>query len=413
MNTADSDAIHQLLSQRGFVMSDSPADSDLIVVNTCSVREAAEKRARARIAEFANGKKNRQGQKLWVIGCMAERLGDVLTRDIPGIDVIIGAKQMERIDEVVEAQFPKRQYAGDTPPAIFQKTAVTDFVPIMRGCDNYCAYCVVPYVRGREMSVPYDIIESAVKQKIGAGIKEITFLGQNVNSYSHDGIDFPELLSKMAAVGGLERIRFTTSHPKDCTDRLIDVMASSPKIAAHFHLPFQAGSDRILSLMNRRYTSSHYRKLTDMIKTRIPDVDLTSDILVGFPGETDAEFRETLSLVKDVRFTTAFMFAYSPREGTAAAAMREEISKAEKMARLAELIALQTEITREIYEKSVGRELEVLITDRQQKRDMAWMGQDRGCKRVLISCEDAVAGMIFKVRAVRSSGMTLIAEKIE
>jgi len=413
MNTADSDTIHQLLSQRGFVLNDSHINSDLIVVNTCSVREAAEKRARARISEFANGKKNHQGQKLWVTGCMAERLGDALILDIPGIDLIIGAKQMERIDDVVESQFPKCQDDDNPSASIFQKTTVTDFVPIMRGCDNYCAYCVVPYVRGREMSVPYDTIESTVKQKVDAGIKEITFLGQNVNSYSHDGIDFPELLSRMASISGLERIRFTTSHPKDCTERLVDVMASSPKIATHFHLPFQAGADRVLSLMNRKYTSSHYRKLIDMIKKRIPDVDLTADILVGFPSETDAEFRETLSLVKDVRFTTAFMFAYSPREGTAAAAMPEEISKAEKMARLAELIALQTEITREIYEKTVGREFEVLITDRQQKRDMAWMGQDRGCKRVLISCENAVAGMIFNVRAVRSSGMTLIAERIE
>jgi len=413
MNTADSDTIHQLLAQRGFVLCDAPAGSDLIVVNTCSVREAAEKRARARIAEFANGKKTRPGQRLWVIGCMAERLGETLMKDIPGIDVIIGAKQMERIDDVVEAQFPKSQHDGaGTAPAIFQKTTVTDFVPVMRGCDNYCAYCVVPYVRGREMSVPYDIVEFTVKQKIDAGIKEITFLGQNVNSYSHDGIDFPELLERMAGIGGLERIRFTTSHPKDCTEKLIDVMASSPRIAAHFHLPFQAGSDRVLELMNRGYTSSRYRKLAEMIKTRIPGADLTSDIMVGFPTETDAEFRETLSLVRDVRFTTAFMFAYSPREGTAAAKMREEISKEEKMARLAELIALQTEITREIYENSVGKVLEVLITDRQQKRDKAWMGQDRGCKRVLISCEDAVAGMIFNVKVARSSGMTLIAERV-
>jgi tRNA-2-methylthio-N6-dimethylallyladenosine synthase len=407
MNTADSDAIHQLLSQRGFVLSDSHADSDLIVVNTCSVREAAEKRALARIAEFARGKKNRPGQKLWVIGCMAERLGDALAERISGIDVIIGAKRMERIDEAVEAQFPRSLSA----PAVFEKTSVSDFVPVMRGCGNYCAYCVVPYVRGREQSVPCEIIEAAVKEKVGAGIREITLLGQNVNSYSHDGIDFPELLARVAGIGGLERVRFTTSHPKDCTEKLIDVMASSPKIASHIHLPVQAGADRVLSLMNRRYTSSRYRGLVDMIRAKIPNADITSDLLVGFPTETDAEFRETLSLVRDVRFTTAFMFAYSPREGTAAASMAELITKEEKMARLAELIALQTEITREIYEKSVGEELEVLVTGRQEKRDRAWMGQDRGCKRVLISCEEAVAGMIFNVRVVRSSGMTLIAEK--
>jgi tRNA-2-methylthio-N6-dimethylallyladenosine synthase len=408
MNIADSDAICRLLSERGFVQVDSHVDGDLIVVNTCSVREAAEKRAKSRIAEFANGKKARPGQKLWVVGCMAERLGDQLKEQIGGVDLVIGAKKMECIDEVIEAQFPRSQ----STPAIFKKTTVTDFVSIMRGCDNYCAYCVVPYVRGREQSIPYGDIESTVKEKINSGIKEITFLGQNVNSYNYDGIDFPRLLSRMAGIDGLERIRFTTSHPKDCTDRLIDAMSSSPKIMPHVHLPVQAGSDRVLSLMNRKYTSSHYRNLLDMIRKRIPGVDITTDILVGFPSETDAEFRETLSLVREARFTTAFMFAYSSREGTAAASMAGEVAKPEKLARLSELIALQTEITREIYEKTVGKELKVLITDRQEKRDLAWMGQDEGCKRVLISCETAAPGMIFNVKAIRSSGMTLIAEVV-
>jgi len=408
MNAADSDTVRKLLSKRGFVESDSHSDCALIVVNTCSVREAAENRALARIAEFANGKKTRPGQKLWVIGCMAERLGEKLKEQIGGIDLVIGAKDMERVEEAVEAQFPD----DFTPQSVFKKTSVTDFVTILRGCDNYCAYCVVPYVRGHERSVPYNDIEAQVLEKVSAGVKEITFLGQNVNSYNYNGIDFPQFLSKISEVDGLDRIRFTTSHPKDCTDRLIDVMASSPKFASHIHLPVQAGADRVLSLMNRKYKAAHYCELVKMIRERIPQADITSDILVGFPTETDAEFRETLSLVRDARFTTAFMFAYSPREGTAAADMKEEISKKEKLARLSELIALQTEITREIYEKNVGQELEVLITDRQQKRDMAWMGQDKGCKRVLISCEGLAPGMIFKVRAVRSSGMTLIADRV-
>jgi tRNA-2-methylthio-N6-dimethylallyladenosine synthase len=361
-----------------------------------------------KIAEYARRKKNRRHQKLWVIGCMAERLGDGLKERIAGIDTVIGAKQMECIDDIIETQYPRDR----SSPAIFRKTAVTDFVPIMRGCDNYCAYCVVPFVRGREQSVPYESIESTVRKKIDSGIKEITFLGQNVNSYNHDGVDFPKLLKRMTRVDGLERIRFTTSHPKDCTNDLIDVMSSSKKIAAHIHLPVQAGSDRILSLMNRKYTSAHYRNLIDTIRAGVPHIDITTDVLVGFPTETDAEFRETLALVRGIRFTAAFMFAYSPREGTAAAAMEEEMAKEEKLARLSELIATQTEITREIYEKSVGSEMDVLITDRQEKRDMAWMGQDAGCKRVLISCENVEAGMILKVRAVRSSGMTLVAERL-
>jgi tRNA-2-methylthio-N6-dimethylallyladenosine synthase len=261
--------------------------------------------------------------------------------------------------------------------------------------------------------MPYGDIEAAVKKKVDAGIKEITFLGQNVNSYSHNGIDFPELLRGMAQIGGLERIRFTTSHPKDCTERLIDVMASSKKFASHIHLPVQAGSDRVLELMNRGYTSSRYIGLLDMIRKRIPQADITSDLLVGFPTESAAEFRETLELVRAARFTTAFMFAYSLREGTAAAAMTETIDRTEKMARLSELISLQTEITREIYDKAVGTELEVLIAERQQKRGKAWMGQDAGCKRVLINSDNLEPGMIIRAKAISSSGMTLLAEKID
>ena len=415
MNAADSDAVRGLLFERGFTPGAVPGESDLIVVNTCSVREAAEKRAKSRIAEFARGKRAHPGQRLWVIGCMAQRLGDALTAEIPGIDLVVGAKQIERMGEVIDAQFPTLQKDGGDcqPPTLFSKTAVTDFVPVMRGCDNYCAYCVVPYVRGREQSIPYDDIEAAVRKKVDAGIKEITFLGQNVNSYSRDGIDFPELLSRVAQIGGLERIRFTTSHPKDCTERLIDVMSSSKKFASHIHLPAQAGSDRVLKLMNRGYTSSHYIGLLDMIRKRVPQADITSDLLVGFPTESDAEFRETLELVRAARFTAAFMFAYSPREGTAAASMLETIDKTEKMARLSELIDLQTGITREIYDKTVGTELDVLITERQQKRNKAWMGQDVGCKRVLINCDNLEPGMIIKAKAISSSGMTLLAEKID
>jgi len=414
MNAADSDAVRGLLFERGFTPGAAPGGSDLIVVNTCSVREAAETRAKSRIAEFARGKRAFPGQRLWVTGCMAQRLGDALAAEIPGIDLVIGAKQIGRMGEIIDAQFPELETDGGDcrPSALFSKTAAAGFVPVMRGCDNYCAYCVVPYVRGREQSIPYDDIETAVKKKVDAGIKEITFLGQNVNSYSRNGIDFPELLSRAAQIGGLERIRFTTSHPKDCTERLIDVIASSKKFASHIHLPVQAGSDRILELMNRGYTSSRYVGLLDMMRKRIPQADITSDLLVGFPTESDAEFRETLELVRAARFTAAFMFAYSQREGTAAAAMRESIDKTEKMARLSELIDLQTGITREIYDNAVGTELEVLITERQQKRGRAWMGQDAGCKRVLINCDGLEPGMIVKAKAISSSGMTLLAEKI-
>jgi tRNA-2-methylthio-N6-dimethylallyladenosine synthase len=412
MNAADSEAVRDLLLRRGFAPSAAPGESDLLIVNTCSVREAAEKRAKTRIAEFARAKRARPGQKLWVLGCMAQRMGDALAAEIPGIDLVVGAKQIERMGEIIDEQFPANPENGGPPPELFSKTAVTDFVPVMRGCNNFCAYCVVPYTRGREQSIPCADIETAVKKKVDAGIREVTFLGQNVNSYDCDGIDFPELLRRTADIAGLERIRFTTSHPKDCTERLIDVMASSKKFAAHVHLPAQSGSDRVLGLMNRGYTAERYLGLLEMIRSRLPRADITSDLLVGFPTESDAEFRETLSLARNARFTAAFMFAYSPREGTAAATMPETIDKAEKMARLSELIALQTEITREIYEDAVGKELEALITERQQKRGRAWMGHDGGCKRVLINGDGLEPGMLVRAKASGSSGMTLLAQKI-
>ncbi|KMQ51784.1 tRNA-i(6)A37 methylthiotransferase [Chitinispirillum alkaliphilum] len=407
MNVADSDIIFQILSDRGFVSAKNSSEADLLVVNTCSVRENAELRARSRIQEYARTSKN-PSQKLWVIGCMAERLGDKLIDEIPGIDHVIGAKDMEDIRQRIDEILPDQTLCG----VINTSSSVTDFVPVMRGCDNYCSYCIVPYVRGHEISIPVEEVEKQVKKKIDQGVKEITLLGQNVNSYRYENFDFPDLISKISEIEGLERLRFTTSHPRDCSEKLISTVAQLQNVCNHIHLPVQAGSDRVLSLMNRGYTGKDYRKLVDMIRKHIPDADITTDILVGFPSETQEEFKQTLSLVEDVAFTTAFMFAYSPREGTKAASMKECLSDEEKKARLTELITMQTEITRKAYGEMVGKEIEVLVSGRQEKHDKMWMGQDYGCKRVLLSCTNAQAGMILKAKVVRSSGMTLIAERI-
>jgi tRNA-2-methylthio-N6-dimethylallyladenosine synthase len=406
MNVADSDDLQRLLAVRGFTSSNSIENADLIVVNTCSVRENAEQKAKARIYEFSRLKK--KGASLWVIGCMAQRLGDSLRGEIPGVDLVIGAKEIDSMEMILDQYFP-RQNALHTN--LIKKSEISDFLAVMRGCNNYCAYCIVPYVRGAEKSIPVKVIEKSIIKRVSEGIKEINLLGQNVNSYNDDGVDFADLLRKIASIDGLERIRFTTSHPKDCSEKLIKTIAEIPKICKHLHLPFQAGSDRILKLMNRRYSSSHYRSLIEMTRKYIPHADITTDIIVGFPSETDEEFKETLNMVKDVRFTTAFMFAYSVREGTRAAEMEDNIPREVKLARLKELVDQQTEITRSIYESFVGKELEVLVSGRQEKKDKLWMGMDQGCKRLLLSCENAEAGMIFKVRAVKSSGMTLICER--
>ena len=406
MNVADSDDLRSLLMERGCSAASGPRDADLLIVNTCSVREHAETRALARIRELSAIKK--ESALLWVTGCMAQRMGDKIIELIPAVDRVIGAKEIDNLETIVDSAL---QMHSLTVPGE-QKYGVSDFVSIMRGCDNYCSYCIVPYVRGHEKSIPVDLIEAAVHRKISRGVKEITFLGQNVNSYNDNGTDFPDLLRRVHSIDGLERIRFTTSHPKDCSEKLISTMASLPKICRHVHLPVQAGSDRVLQMMNRRYTSDQYLQKIDMIRRYLPDADITTDIMVGFPSETEQEFMDTISLVSKACFTNAFMFAYSSREGTEAASMNDDVPKQEKLSRLNRLIEVQTGITRKIYEKSVGKQLEILITGRQEKRDRLWMGHDKGCKRVLLSCEKAEAGMILNVQAAKSSGMTLICERI-
>lgn len=409
MNVADSDMIAELLNQRGFESVDSSNEADIVIVNTCSVRKHAENRAKARIKEFA-GLKNKKEQSIWVVGCMAERMGHSLKEEIPGIDEVIGAQEVEYIDRTLNKYL--ENFSGDTTTSDQTGKRISVFIPIMRGCDNYCSYCVVPYVRGKEHSIPANAIKEQIERAVDSGAREVTLLGQNVNSYDTENCDFPDLLARIHKIDKLERIRFTTSHPKDCSEKLVKTIAESPKICDYIHLPVQSGSTRILQLMNRKYTRDDYLKLTDMIRTHIPNVDLSTDVMVGFPGEIEDEFRETLSLFERVRFTTAFMFAYSKREETKAAGMKDTVPEKEKKARLTELINLQTEITKSYYNAMSGKECEVLITERQKKRDRFWMGQDYGCKNVLVPCNRDISGTILNVKIARSTGMTLVAERI-
>jgi tRNA-2-methylthio-N6-dimethylallyladenosine synthase len=408
MNVADSDALMRALAAHGYRLIKKPEEADLIVVNTCSVREHAEARALARIAEYAAVKKRRPGARLWVVGCMAERMGNDVKKKIKGIDAVIGAPELADAPAAVRRHIDKKESAAAPPPV----SGVSEFVTAMRGCGNFCAYCVVPFVRGPETSMPADAIERDIRERAAKGVREVTLLGQNVNSYNDGGCDFPELLRRAAAIDGIFRIRFATSHPKDLSEKLVRNIAETPKLCRHIHLPAQSGSDRVLSLMNRQYTSAHYRSLIAMIRKAMPDADITTDLLVGFPSETEAEFEETLRLVEEVQFTAAFMFAYSARPGTAAAKLAGDVPRETKIGRLNRLIKRQTEVTRSAYEKMAGRTLEVLACGSLEDGGEVFLkGQDRGCKRVLVPCADAKAGTILQVRAVRSSGMTIIAER--
>jgi tRNA-2-methylthio-N6-dimethylallyladenosine synthase len=407
MNVADSNELCDRLAARGYQPTEDPTFADIIVVNTCSVREHAEQRARVRIGEYVRQKKS--GAQLWVIGCMAERLGDLLKKKIPGVTAVIGARSIDQMDTIIDSLLPQQKV--DSQP-VTELHEASDFVSVMRGCDNYCSYCIVPYVRGHESSIPAATILDTVRKKVDLGIREITLLGQNVNSYRDNGVDFPDLISMVAGVNGLQRIRFTTSHPKDCTEKLISTMAREPKCCSHVHLPVQAGSDRVLELMNRRYTALRYREHIAMIRQYLPDADITTDIMVGFPSETEAEFEETLTLVREVRYTTAFMFAYSVREGTAAAKQPDSVPQEEKSARLRQLIDLQTAITKEIYASMAGKQLELMLGARQEKRGRDWMARDNGCKRALIACDGVESGTILTAKVARVSGMTLLCERV-
>lgn len=408
MNVSDSSMVENLLRERGYLPSETVKDADLVIVNTCSVRERAETRAKALLNEYAAIKKKRA--QLWVVGCMAQRLGRKLIEEIPSIDRVIGAKDLEYIASDIDTFLAKRMESPINTESYKSEPSV--FLPVMRGCDNYCAYCIVPYVRGHEHSISKNEILEKTRKLVDGGTCEISLLGQNVNSYHDNDSDFADLLYALNEIDGLKRIRFTTSHPKDISGKLIQTISDLPKVCNHIHLPVQSGSSSVLNNMNRKYTRGHYLEKIEKIKTILPDIDITTDVMVGFPGETDDDFQETLSLFREVRYTTAFMFAFSIRTGTKAATMSDQVPNEIKKERLNTLIKLQTEITKDHYQAMVGKTVEVLFTLQQERRDRGWLGQDFGCKRVLLSCTDPVAGMIFKVNIIRSSGMTLIGERI-
>lgn len=407
MNNADSDTLAHLLYQRGYRQSSDAGSADLIIVNTCSVRDKAERRARSRIESYAFHKK--RGQKLWVIGCMAQRLGETLRDEIPRIDRVIGAQSLETIACEIDGLL---DWCGGEQPKQQDRYGVSVYLPIMRGCDNECAYCIVPLVRGRERSRPLAEILDEARRMVDTGTRELTLLGQNVNSYRDGDSDFSDCIAALCDIHGLERIRFTTSHPKDLSNRLIATMANLPKMCHHFHLPIQSGSSKILALMNRNYTREHYLERLAKLREAIPDIDITTDILVGFPGETHEDFLQTYSLVEQVQFTAAFMFAFSIRPGTPAANHPDQIDEAVKIERLEKIIALQTDITKSIYARAVGSTLVMLPTERQTRRTNALIGYDNGFKRILVDCTDDYIGKIITVRILKSSGMTLLAERI-
>lgn len=348
MNVAESNAMETMLKGRGWVESSSPEDADLAIINTCSVRKSAENRIWGRLGAYTHIKaqkaKENESLTLVLAGCMAERLHDSVKNDAPQIDFVIGNNDKLKLLDIVG---DKESTPQESEKYVFTKAYHKDgefssYVPIMNGCNNFCSYCIVPYVRGREVSRPVDEILEEVRRLDEEGVREITLLGQNVNSYDYEGCHFPQLLGMICRqCSNIQWIRFESPHPKDFSDELIEVIAREPKVAKHLHVPMQSGNTRILGLMNRRYTREKYLALIDKIKQRVPNVTFALDIMVGFPGETEEEFLDTMSAVEAVGCIEAYMYYWNPREGTRACSMEGQLSDKEKQQRLQRLIDWQ------------------------------------------------------------------------
>ena len=374
-NVADSERVKGMLAQMGFGFTEEVEEADFILFNTCAVREHACDRVFGNVGALKHIKRRKPHVIIAVCGCMVQQphVADKLKESYPFVGLVFGTHVIHRFPELLWQTLNQRKQLSVTPQEegviaegipVLRDGSFKAWLPIMYGCNNFCTYCIVPYVRGRERSRDPEIILKEAEELVASGYKEITLLGQNVNSYgkgeSH-GVDFAELLRRVNAIPGDFTIRFMTSHPKDATPALFDTIAECKKVSRHFHLPFQSGNDRVLKAMNRRYTREQYLDLVRYARSVIPDISFTSDVIVGFPGETREEFEDTLSLVKEVGFTSLFTFIFSPRKGTPAAEMEDLISAETKTAWFQELAALQEEVSAERLAKLVGSEQRALL----------------------------------------------------
>ena len=373
-NEADSERMMGMLREMGYTRQNEAEGADVIVINTCAVREHAEQRVFGNVGALTHVKRRHPEQKIFLTGCMAGQPEVVarLKKSYPHVDGVLTSHAQWRLPEILHRALTEKKRQFVTPEIgniveglpVERMGGLKGWVSIMYGCNNFCTYCIVPYVRGRERSRQPEDIRREVAEMIAQGYKDITLLGQNVNSYGKDldlEVDFADLLKMLSELPGDFVLRFMTSHPKDASRKLFDTMASSPKIAKHIHLPFQAGNDRVLKEMNRRYTAQQYLSLVEYARQVMPEIVLTSDVIVGFPGETDQEFEDTLKLVETVGFDALFTFIFSPREGTPAAKMPDPFTRQEKQARFDRLLELQNRISQEKHNAYVGRSLRVLV----------------------------------------------------
>jgi len=428
MNVDDSDQVSSLLEGEGLEATDDPAEADVVLLNTCAVRQKPEDKVFSKLGELAEMKRARPDMVIGVMGCMAQRAGTEIARRAPHIDLIAGTAQLEQIpglirdrrfglqtgkiqpnkarDVLIQLQLPRKKVEAD----LFlpeRKRVVTgklkSFVSIMYGCDKFCAFCIVPFTRGKERSRPAKDIIAEVEHLAAHGTKEVTLLGQTVNSYGLKGLEatcsFADLLRRVNAVPGIERIRFTSPYPKDFTDEVIAAMASLSHVCEQVHLPVQVGDDTLLRRMHRGYTLDQYREIVLKLRAAMPGIVITTDLMLGFPGETQEQVENTYRFVEEIRFDAAFMFAYSPREPTQAAGLPDQIPPREKTRRLEKLIAIQNAITVDINKSQIGRTFEAMVEGRSHKNPDMWQGLTRGGKTVHFAAGRDLAGKLVQVRA--------------
>lgn len=419
MNDYDSAVMSGLLEGVGWQRVDDEKDADLVIINTCSVRSGAEQRAIGRLTILNRIKRHRHPDMLICLtGCVAQEWGDDIVRRFPFVDLVIGTRDFVLIPELVErvtaTRTPLVATSGiDAPlqigiPYTNQKHPLRAGVTVVYGCDNYCAYCIVPYVRGHEQSRNPEEIIAEVSALAQRGFREIVLLGQNVNAYMHDSVDFADLLERVNAVDNILRIRFVTSHPKDTSDRLIEAIARFEKVCENLHMPFQAGSNSVLERMNRKYTREYYLQLIEKIRQHIPDITLSTDILVGFPGETDEDFQQTLDIVRTVRFDSAFTFLYTPRPMTRARTdFKDDVPLQVKKERLQHVIALQESISYEKNKALEGSHQEILVEGVGRKGGRQLVGRTRGDKMVAFDGESEMIGTLQRVTILEAWPHTL------
>lgn len=422
MNEHESQKIAAHLEDMGFQYTEDKLEAGLIVLNTCCVRENAENKIIGNIGALKHLKEKNRNLKIVVCGCMTqqEKIAQKVYKTFPFVDLVLGTHNISRLPELLAQNLTENKRKLellDKPEdvvdeeTVAQATGPAAFVNIMYGCNNYCSYCIVPTVRGRERSRKPERIIEEIKRLSGQGTREVTLLGQNVNSYGKElGITFAQLLGRICAETGIERIRFMTSHPKDLSDELIAVMAAHPQIAKHIHLPVQSGSTRILELMNRKYTREDYLLLINKLRAAMPGIAITTDIIAGFPGETEEDFLKTMSLVQSVRFEAAYTFVYSKRSGTAAAEMRDQVTQAVKKDRIVRLVALQNQITEEINKSYEGTVQHVLVEGISTRSRKHVTGRADGVKTVNFAGDDSMTGQFINVRITQGKKTTLFGE---